>query len=231
MKKYLLLALLFTINTDYIKSQVESSSEKDSSDILTAFTAKIKNNTIYLNWKIENPEDIYHFDVLRRDAQKKLFEVINKVKKVKKNDYVEKSVNEYGVKSLKYNYEDELERDGVYFYKIKAINSDNQLIFESEEIKIGITGIRDFKLEQNHPNPFNPTTTIKYELFSASYVTLKIYDLIGREITTLIDGFQNEGNYSVDFDASRFSNLTSGIYFYKLETEKYSDVKKMILSK
>ena len=58
-----------------------------------------------------------------------------------------------------------------------------------------------------------------------------MFDLIGKEIATLVDKNQTAGTYTVDFDASRFSNLTSGIYFYKIETEKYSEVKKMILTK
>jgi hypothetical protein len=104
-------------------------------------------------------------------------------------------------------------------------------VLESDAIKIGISGIRDFVLDQNYPNPFNPTTTIGYELMENSHVIIKVYDLIGKEVTTLVDKYQNTGKYTVDFDASKFQNLTSGIYFYKLETEKYSDVKKMILNK
>jgi hypothetical protein len=91
--------------------------------------------------------------------------------------------------------------------------------------------LKDFKLEQNHPNPFNPTTTISYEILNSTHVTFRIFDLIGREIATLVDEFQSEGKYTVGFDASNYPNLTSGIYFYKLETEKYSDVRKMILTK
>ena len=132
---------------------------------------------------------------------------------------------------LRFNYVDKPEKDGVYYYKVKAFDSKNNAIFESDEIKIGISGIKDFKLDQNHPNPFNPTTSISYELFEESHVTLKVYDLIGKEITTLVDETQAKGDYTVDFDASRYSNLTSGIYFYKLTTDKYSDVRKMILTK
>ena len=130
-----------------------------------------------------------------------------------------------------YDYEDQPERDGVYYYKLRGYNSGGQIMFESDEIKIGISGLKNFKLEQNHPNPFNPTTNIKYTLYSPSNVKVKVFDLIGREIVTLVDQYQGEGEYSVEFDASRYSSLTSGIYFYKLETEKYSDVKKMILTK
>jgi len=202
---------------------------KDSTDILSVFSAKIKDKTIYLNWRITNLKSIYSFDIQRLDPQKKSYETITD-KKIKHDDYLEKSETSEG-KVLMYDYEDQPERDGVYYYKLRAYNGNGQMMFESDEIKIGITGLKNFKLEQNHPNPFNPTTNIKYTLFSPSNVKVKVFDLIGREIVTLVDQYQSEGEYSVEFDASRYANLTSGIYFYKLETEKYSDVKKMILTK
>ncbi|MGH2575020.1 MAG: T9SS type A sorting domain-containing protein [Ignavibacteria bacterium] len=204
---------------------------EDSTDLLSAFSAKIKEKEIHLIWKITNLKYISYLIVEMRDVENKIFEPINSNKRVKRNDFIEKSKDENEFQVLKFTYTDEPEKDGVYYYRLKAYNQNNELLFESDEIKIGISGIKDFILEQNQPNPFNPTTSIKYELFSDTYVTLKIFDLIGREITTLIDRFQAEGKYTVEFDASKFSNLTSGIYFYKLTTENYSDVKKMILSK
>jgi len=82
------------------------------------------------------------------------------------------------------------------------------------------------ELEQNYPNPFNPTTTIQYAINIRQYVTLKIFDLLGREITTLIDEEKDAGNYTVQWDASAF---TSGLYFYRLQTEAASITKKMLL--
>ncbi|MBN1638250.1 MAG: T9SS type A sorting domain-containing protein [Ignavibacteriales bacterium] len=85
-----------------------------------------------------------------------------------------------------------------------------------------------FRLEQNYPNPFNPTTTIKYSVPENSMVKIKVYDVIGKEVATLVNEEKSVGNYSVEFDAA---NLTSGIYFYKLITENYIETKKMILIK
>ena len=85
-----------------------------------------------------------------------------------------------------------------------------------------------YHLRQNYPNPFNPVTKIGYDLVKNSYVVLKIYDLLGRDITSLVNEKQNAGSYEVEWNASGFP---SGIYFYKLETEKYSEVKKMVLLK
>ncbi len=85
-----------------------------------------------------------------------------------------------------------------------------------------------FSLSQNYPNPFNPSTTINYELPITNYVSIKVYDALGNEIETLVNEKQNAGSYSVDFNAA---SLPSGIYFYKLVTEKFSETKKMILIK
>ena len=85
-----------------------------------------------------------------------------------------------------------------------------------------------FSLSQNYPNPFNPSTKINYELPITNYVILKVYDALGNEVATLVNEKQNAGSYSVDFNAS---SLPSGIYFYKLITENFSETKKMILVK
>jgi hypothetical protein len=97
-----------------------------------------------------------------------------------------------------------------------------------------LTGIENselpvnFKLSQNYPNPFNPVTKIAYALPKSGLVTLRVYDILGKEVATLVNEVKNAGNYSVDFSAS---NFTSGVYFYKIETNGFSDIKKMMLIK
>jgi hypothetical protein len=83
-----------------------------------------------------------------------------------------------------------------------------------------------FQLDQNYPNPFNPTTVIGYRLAAGSHVTLKVIDVLGREVATLVSERQSEGSYSVTFQAS---NLPSGIYFYRLQTGSFTQTRKMIL--
>lgn len=83
-------------------------------------------------------------------------------------------------------------------------------------------------LFQNYPNPFNPTTSIKYEISKSGNVLVKVFDILGKEITTLVSEKQSPGIYEVNFDGS---TLPSGIYFYKLETDDFSDTKRMILLK
>jgi hypothetical protein len=85
-----------------------------------------------------------------------------------------------------------------------------------------------YSLSQNYPNPFNPTTAIIYQLPVNSLVRLKIYDVLGREVQTLVDRRQNAGSYSVNFKAN---NLPSGVYFYRLETGSYNYTKKLLLLK
>jgi len=81
---------------------------------------------------------------------------------------------------------------------------------------------------QNYPNPFNPTTTISYQIPNSSHVTIKVFDILGRDVTTLVDEFKPSGRYKVQFDASR---LASGIYFYSIRSGNYNAVKKMLLLK
>jgi photosystem II stability/assembly factor-like uncharacterized protein len=85
-----------------------------------------------------------------------------------------------------------------------------------------------FELEQNYPNPFNPTTAIRYSTSKLSFVSIKVYDVLGKVITTLVNEEKPAGNYEVEFNAS---NLSSGVYFYRLQAGSYVEIKKMMLMK
>jgi hypothetical protein len=87
---------------------------------------------------------------------------------------------------------------------------------------------KEFSLSQNYPNPFNPTTSIKFAVPKQSLVKMVVYDVIGREVATLVNELKQPGNYAVPFDAS---SLASGVYFYRLEAGDFVDVKKMVLVK
>jgi len=108
--------------------------------------------------------------------------------------------------------------------------------YNSDSCLIPVVGIRginseipsNYTLSQNYPNPFNPTTSIKFTIPKSGLVTLKIYDVLGREITELVNQVKAPGTYIVDYDASK---LTSGMYFYKLEVNDFVAVKKMVLIK
>jgi hypothetical protein len=86
----------------------------------------------------------------------------------------------------------------------------------------------NFKLAQNYPNPFNPSTTVKFSIPQTTKVLLKVYDMLGREVATLIDSEKAAGNYEVNFDASKYA---SGVYVYTLSAGNYQSTKKMMLMK
>ncbi len=95
-----------------------------------------------------------------------------------------------------------------------------------EEIKNNLPA--EFCISQNYPNPFNPTTTLSFAIGHQSFVSLKVYDILGREVSTLVNEEKPAGEYNVKFDAA---GLTSGIYFYRIQAGKYSETRKMILMK
>ncbi len=109
-------------------------------------------------------------------------------------------------------------------------------IFMADNMRVTalVTGISEggqpvmFTLKQNYPNPFNPNTTISYQIPKQSYVTLKVFDVLGREAAELVSENQKAGTYEINFDASKY---TSGVYFYKLTSGGFSETKKMMLMK
>lgn len=118
-----------------------------------------------------------------------------------------------------------IEVDGHYL--LEGTSDRAQREIDTQQKKVDKT-IKADKLLENYPNPFNPTTNIAFEISNPSFVTLKIYDVLGKEVITLVNEFKNEGNYQVMFDGRNFS---SGIYYYKLETNDFNAIKKMILIK
>ena len=94
--------------------------------------------------------------------------------------------------------------------------------------------ITDYSLFQNYPNPFNPSTTITYQLPQDGFVTLKIYDVLGNEVTTLVNEYRTTGSYDINFNASSASGgqaLSSGVYIYSIRVNDYSAMKKLVLMK
>ena len=109
--------------------------------------------------------------------------------------------------------------DGVYFDNFEWVTNVNEVSGNIPEV---------YGLEQNYPNPFNPNTSIQFRIPENSFVSLKIYDMLGKEVGTLLNEEKDVGMYKVNFDAS---NLSSGIYFYSLKAGNFVQTKKMILMK
>jgi len=112
----------------------------------------------------------------------------------------------------------------IWFDDLKISNPNASSVEDNEKVPV------QFSLEQNYPNPFNPETTIKYILPSAGNVSLKVFDVLGREVATLVNGFQNAGTHHSTLSALHY-NLSSGVYFYSLQSGVYCSTKKLMLIK
>ncbi|MDR3668693.1 MAG: YCF48-related protein, partial [Ignavibacteriaceae bacterium] len=127
-----------------------------------------------------------------------------------------------------YSYVDKNLQAGGYYYRIKQtdLNGGYKYYYVASEIQVGSPD--HYELSQNYPNPFNPLTVIKYSIMQDGKVSLKIFDINGKEMTVLVNKDQTAGNYTINFDAHY---LPSGVYFYKLESGTFSSTKKLILLK
>ncbi|MBU1708305.1 T9SS type A sorting domain-containing protein, partial [bacterium] len=130
-----------------------------------------------------------------------------------------------------YEYTDRAVVNGVaYTYRLLShdINGTVHDYEQTAEATPTATIPREYALDQNFPNPFNPNTTISYALKDVGFVTLKIYNLLGQEVTTLVSQRLEAGRYTATFMAD---NLPSGVYIYRLEVNDFTATKKMVLMK
>ena len=116
------------------------------------------------------------------------------------------------------------------------MKSDSLSVFVTD-VGDDVSTLKGFELSQNYPNPFNPNTQISYQISVPGKVSLKVYDVLGNEVATLVDGYKSVGRYEVNFSATSGAlSLSSGLYFYKLEATAnnkniFREVRKMILLK
>jgi len=123
-----------------------------------------------------------------------------------------------------------LEPGQFYIYTTKKLPTPPSGILLSAEESGEDYILESFTLQQNYPNPFNPSTTIKFSIPESGEVSLKIYDVIGKEVATLVDEFKSVGNYEISFNSNANGlNLSSGIYFYQLKINSKIETRKMIL--
>jgi hypothetical protein len=130
-----------------------------------------------------------------------------------------------------YSFVDSTATRGVWQYRLHQVDFDGTSHYLEAITVSVVTGVQgehtpaEFALKQNYPNPFNPATTISFEIPTQSHVTLSVFDMTGREITTLVNATRTAGRYAARFDAN---DLASGVYFYQLTTPSYSIVKRMV---
>ncbi len=183
---------------------------------LTSFSADSYDSDIRLNWSTSTEKNNHMFLVQRKKINDRDFSTIG-------------TVLGKGTTTIpqSYNYLDRNVRDGLYAYRLQQVDFNGDYIY-SNSIDVIISNPLTLLLEQNYPNPFNPTTTIKFSVSGNDFVILKIYDVLGKEVTTLVKEDMKKGNYHVEFNAS---NLPSGIYFSEIRAGNNMAVKKMILLK
>ena len=129
--------------------------------------------------------------------------------------------------SHNYTYTDNSITSGSYAYRLKQVDNGGTYKYSDEtEVIFGVPSA--FTLSQNFPNPFNPTTHISYAVPEAANVKISVFDVLGREIKTLMNEEKQPGNYSIEFDAARYG---SGIYFYRIQAGNMNETKKMIFMK
>lgn len=128
-----------------------------------------------------------------------------------------------------FNYVDGNLTNGKYRYRLKTTDIDGTVRYYINNEEYNVNSAGDYSLKQNYPNPFNPETKIDYGISRPGVVNLKIYNVLGQEIMTLVNEYKNAGNYSVIFHPG--NRLTSGVYLYKLQTNDYISTRKLIYLK
>jgi CHRD domain/Secretion system C-terminal sorting domain len=182
---------------------------------LTSFTADVSNSAVVLNWNTATETNNSGFKIQRRAENRQWKEL----------GFVIGSGTT--TESRSYSYTDNSVKNGFYSYRLKQIDYDGSFEY-SDVVDVEINSPIEFVLRQNFPNPFNPSTTITYQIPELSKVTLNVYDIIGNEIATLVNEEKQSGTYSVEFDATK---LSSGIYLYRLQADNFIATKKLILLK
>jgi len=183
---------------------------------LVAFDAHLKGNSVLLNWNTATEVNNNGFEV-ERSINSGSWEKVG---------FVQGEGNSNSTKYYSFN-DYSLSNSGNYSYRLKQVDVDGSFKY-SKIAQVNYSVPNEYSLLQNYPNPFNPSTTISYTLPESATVTIKIYDILGNEISTIVNEFKPAGNYSFHFDAS---NLKSGIYLYKMESGKYTAAKKFVLLK
>jgi hypothetical protein len=185
---------------------------------LLAFTASVKNSEVELLWSTASELNNMGFEIERSIDGQDNFVMVG---------FVEGKGSSTEINY--YSFTDRPQVNGVnqLYYRLKQVDFDGTFSY-SDVVNVTYDVPAEFVLSQNFPNPFNPSTRINYFLPKEIFVIVKVYDFLGREVTTLVNETRSTGSYDLVFDAS---NLPSGTYFYTLRTDNYSSTKKMILLK
>ncbi len=186
---------------------------------LASFTASFKNNHVLLNWFTKTEVNNNGFDIERKIGN-------DDKDNWGKIGFIEGNGNSNSQKN--YSYEDKNINNGKYLYRLKQIDNDGQFKY-SNTVEVVVNSIpKSYALKQNYPNPFNPTTKIGFQVPKLEFVSLKVYDVLGNEVVTLLNEKKSAGTYEINFDAS---SLSSGVYYYQVKAGNFVQTKKMIVLK
>ena len=198
---------------------------------LTTFTASINNNKVLLSWSTATEVNNYGFELERQLTTTPGSATPSSSRRGKdvewiKIGFVPGSGTSNSTKE--YSFIDKNVPAGNYKYRLKQIDNDGTFEY-SDEVVVDLNSASDvYTLQQNYPNPFNPATKINFAIPQSGNVTLKVYNVLGEEVATLVNSNMQAGNHSVSFNGK---NLSSGIYVYRIVSGSYTDVKKMLLLK
>ena len=180
---------------------------------LTSFTATASNDAVVLNWETATEVNNYGFEVESKRASTDEWSKIG---------FVSGHGNSNSPNSYSYTA-----TDGAKYYRLKQVDIDGAFEY-SDVVTVSVNGLAKTELYQNYPNPFNPTTIINFRLRTEGMTKLVVYNILGQQVKVLLNENMQAGSYSVPFVAS---NLTSGVYYYKLQSNNKMEIKKMLLIK
>jgi hypothetical protein len=186
---------------------------------LTSFTAKQSVSGVELHWSTATEVSNYGFDVERNSLLSNNNKII-----WEKIGFISGHGNSNSPNN--YSFIDSKPLNGKSQYRLKQIDKDGAFKY-TKTVEVASV-ILKYNLAQNYPNPFNPNTVIAYSIPASSHVIINVYNLIGQQIKTLVNEYQEAGSYKVNFDARSLSN---GIYFYKIQSGNFVEIKKMLLLK
>jgi hypothetical protein len=183
---------------------------------LLYFESEPINNKVVLTWSTASEMNNRGFELEKSKSERKTWLSIG---------FIEG--NGTTTEEHAYSFIDFINEPGNYFYRLKQIDYNGNFEY-SKVIEVTVQEPREFLLLQNYPNPFNNSTIISYQIPTDKFVTLIVYDVLGNQVTTLVNENKKAGYHSISFNAS---DLSSGVYIYQLIAEKYISSKKMILLK
>lgn len=211
-----------------LPSDAEINPDEEDGDALPveliSFTASVSGINVILNWATATEMNNYGFEV-QRSEERNPESVNGRNGEWVKVGFIAGSGNTSSPKD--YTFVDNNLRAKKYSYRLKQIDNDGTYSY-SHEMVATIVQPQMYLLKQNYPNPFNPNTEIRFQISEASNVTLNVFDMLGRNIKTLINEMKEAGEHAVEFSAS---DLSSGIYFYTLRVGNFTETKKMLLQK